>query len=702
MPHHVLALVLLVAPSVALAQQPKPEVVDLAGVAKASPNAARGVALWFDQDRGNLQRAYPVGWSASRDGRFAKFYADWSAALAKLDAAKQNEETKTAVEDLKKRVGGLAVEHAKQAAERAGAAVWVPFAVELAGLEDARRRAAPLDAEKTADVLNRLKKAVQASAAAFELEANAGEVRQDVARTTAAAVDELLRGLHTWTGFYTGYDPLFNWWCVQPAKELDAALVKYADVIKAAKDLPAGHPVTPIKLTPTTGPSDVPDLAKLLDEPRSEMATVLERYRGASGSGRVPGGSRGEPPSSERAKAWLAALKKDVEFDKLSRAGQVDYLLFQHQLTSQVKSAELRAKLGQPALSPPDKSGIRGRPIGGERLANDLAAEMIPHTPQELIDLAEREYEWCLVEMKKASREMGFGDDWKRAVEKVKTLHVPPGKQPELVHELSDEAVAFVRKRNLLTVPPLCDETWRMTMLSPERQLTSPFFLGGEVVMISFPTDAMPHEAKLQSMRGNNRHFSKATVHHELIPGHGLQQYYTARSNTHRGGFGTPFWTEGWALYMEFVLYDAGFPTSPEDRVGMLFWRMHRCARVVFSLGFHTGTMLPQQCTDYLVEKVGHEPDNAAAEVRRSFEGGYGPLYQLAYLIGGAQFRALRKELVESGKMTETAYHDAVLRANRMPVAMVRALLTDEKLSADGPKEWKFWTKGEKGLRKGE
>jgi uncharacterized protein (DUF885 family) len=239
-------------------------------------------------------------------------------------------------------------------------------------------------------------------------------------------------------------------------------------------------------------------------------------------------------------------------------------------------------------------------------------------------------------------------------------------------------------------VPPLCDETWRMTMLSPERQLTSPFFLGGEVVMISFPTDSMPFEAKMQSMRGNNRHFSKATVHHELIPGHGLQQYLGARHHLQRGRFGTPFWTEGWALYMEFVLYDAGFPTSPEDRVGMLFWRMHRCARVVFSLGFHAGKLTPQQCIDYLVEKVGHERDNAAAEVRRSFEGAYGPLYQVAYLIGGMQFRALRKELVGGGKMTEQAYHDAVLRNGRMPVAMVRAALTDEKLTADWKPGWKF------------
>ncbi len=61
--------------------------------------------------------------------------------------------------------------------------------------------------------------------------------------------------------------------------------------------------------------------------------------------------------------------------------------------------------------------------------------------------------------------------------------------------------------------------------------------------------------------------------------------------------------------------------------------------------------MTPQQCIDFLVDRVGHERANAEAEVRRSFTGRYGPLYQIAYMIGGLQFYALKKELVDSGKM---------------------------------------------------
>ena len=170
--------------------------------------------------------------------------------------------------------------------------------------------------------------------------------------------------------------------------------------------------------------------------------------------------------------------------------------------------------------------------------------------------------------------------------------------------------------------------------------------LGGEVIRVSFPTDEMAHDDKLMSLRANNIHFSRATVHHELIPGHHLQGFMTRRYQPHRRAFGTPFWTEGWALYWEMRLWDLGFPATPEDRMGMLFWRKHRAARIIFSLKFHLGEMSPDEAIDFLVDGVGHERASATAEVRRSFNGSYSPLYQAAYMIGGLQIRALHAELV--------------------------------------------------------
>ncbi len=334
---------------------------------------------------------------------------------------------------------------------------------------------------------------------------------------------------------------------------------------------------------------------------------------------------------------------------------------------------------------------IIGDPIGPDGIKADLDFEMIAYTPEELIALAERDFQWIEAEQKKASREMGFGDDWRAALEKVKQAYVAPGKQPEMVRDLARSAVKFITDRDLVTVPPLADEIWRMEMMSPRQQLVSPFFLGGEIIQVAYPTDSMAHDDKLMSMRGNNPHFSLATVHHELIPGHHLQGFMTSRYNTHRQAFSTPFWGEGWALWWEMLLWDEGFPPTPEDRMGVLFWRSHRLARIIFSLKVHLGQMTPQEAIDLLVNRVGHERANAEAEVRRSFNGTYSPMYQAAYMLGGLQFRALHTELVKSGRMTNTQFHDAILQGGRMPVEMVRARLTGAALTRAYRARWKFF-----------
>ena len=357
------------------------------------------------------------------------------------------------------------------------------------------------------------------------------------------------------------------------------------------------------------------------------------------------------------------------------------------QLTEYAAFFGKKAKAAKP---PVDQSGIAGTAVGRDELVRQLQFELIAYSPEELIEIANREFAWCDRELLKASREMGFGDNWKQAQEKVKNTVVPVGKQPELILRLYNESIAFIKERDLITIPPIAEETWRMNMMSAERQKVSPFFLGGETILISYPTPGMAHDDKLMSMRGNNPHFSRATVHHELIAGHHLQGFMNNRYKTYRR-FRTPFWTEGWSLYWEMILWDMNFPQSPEDRIGMLFWRMHRCARIIFSLNYHLGKWTPQQCIDFLVDRVGHERANAEGEVRRSFVGGYEPLYQLAYMTGGFQFYALKKELVDSSKMTYKQFHDAIMQENSMPVDMIRAILTNQKLSRDYKPTWKFY-----------
>ncbi|MGH9335210.1 MAG: DUF885 family protein, partial [Vicinamibacteria bacterium] len=452
----------------------------------------------------------------------------------------------------------------------------LPFASDALLLNDARLRMETMDAQKAAATLDSLSDRIDG--AREEVEGR----RDSVARLAAFRAQERLldlgETLRSWYDFYSGYDPLFTWWCQAPYQELTRALEDYRKLLR-------------------------------------------EKVLG---------------------------------------------------------------------IEPGEEEPIVGTPIGREALVADLESELVPYTPEELLILAEREFVWCENELRKAAREMGLGDDGIAAIEKVKNLYVPPGQQPDLIRDLAREAEAYLDEHGLLTVPPLAKEVWRMRMMTPERQRVNPFFTGGEVISVSYPTDTMGHEDKLMSLRGNNVHFARATVFHELIPGHHLQAFMNQRYNSHRRVFRTPFWGEGWALYWEMLLWDRGFQRSPEDRVGQLFWRMHRAARIVFSLGFHLGRMTPEECIELLVERGGHELANAAAEVRRSFNGSYPPLYQLAYMMGGLQFRALHEELVSSGKMTDREFHDAILEGGSMPVEMVRVRLRKETIPRDYAPRWKF------------
>ncbi|HJQ27145.1 MAG TPA: DUF885 family protein [Blastocatellia bacterium] len=581
--HTVVCLLTVTALSHALWLQPaQAQAARADGEADVSPSEMRSVIERYTTDRASLNRSYAVPLSATRQARFKQFYSDWLAELARLDFERMSLAGRVDYLLFKNHLEHELRQLEMEARQLAEMEPLLPFAKDLLGLEEARRRMAAVNAEETAALLTRLVKQIdglrKTLEAALKPEAKTG-IKKTVANRAVLTVNNMRETLKAWFGFYNGYDPVFTWWVGEPYKQLDKALQEYG---------------------------------------------VFLREK-------------------------LIGVKAD------------------------------------------DATVIIGDPIGRDALLSELAYEMIPYTPEELIAIAKKEMDWCEAELIKAARAMGYGDDWRKALEHVKTLHVEPGRQPDLIRQLALEAIDFVDQHDLVTVPQLARETWRMEMMTPERQLVSPFFLGGEVIQVSYPTNTMSHEQKLMSMRGNNIHFARATVFHELIPGHHLQGFMAQRYRAYRAIFGTPFWTEGWSLYWEMLLWDMNFAKSPENRIGMLFWRMHRSARIMFSLGFHLEQMTPQQCIDLLVNRVGHEVDNATAEVRRSFNGTYGPLYQCAYLLGGLQFRALHKDLVESGRLSNRQFHDAILRENRIPVEMVRAILTAQPLTRDFSSSWKFY-----------
>jgi len=443
----------------------------------------------------------------------------------------------------------------------------------------------------------------------------------------ATRLAQLRNTLRAWYNFYDLYDPKFSWWVDGEYKKADEALDAHAQFLHAASGVP--------------GPLDT--------------GAAAGGFGGRGGGGRGGAGGAGAEAAGGTGGG---------------RGGA---------------TARANAPLG----SNEELSGIG--PVGNDALVEAFHNAMIPYTPDELIALANKEFAWCDKEMLRASGEMGFGNDWKKALEAVKNKYVDPGQMIYLVRDLSHEAIDFLKKRELVTIPPMLEVDYWEEAMTPQMQLVNPFFTGGTTIQVSSPASTMTNEQKLESLRGNNMFFARATVFHELVPGHHMQGYMTQRYRTYRGLFSVPFWTEGMAFYWEMLLWDLGFTHTPEQRVGALFWRMHRCARIIFSMSFHLGKMTARQAVEFLVDRVGFEPANAEGEVRRSFNGSYEPIYQCAYMLGALQFYALHKELVDSGKMTNRAFHDAMYREGNIPIEMLRLALSGQKIPRDYQTSWKFY-----------
>ena len=652
------------------------------GRGQGAPGAAQAASLG------------PVPISPARLARLKRYDLDWQAALGRLVTTKFSVEANADLAELKARIENNLKQLEAENLQLAQMAPALPFAPKLVTLIEARIRVDDIDWQNAARSLTEVKKWVETNTAASPVKMNAA-----TAARAAEATDTLRNAITEWNSFYDGYDPMYSWWMRMPFPQVTKALTDYAaflrDKVADADTVVTPATVTPIAPSAAPQYASVPDLVEIINLPQDEMRDIVRRFnseggRGGRGGGPLPAFAA---PATRNNPAWLEALKS-LDFDALSHNAKVDYLYIKWRAENDLAHARETIPPG-PAFRP-DVSKIQGKPRGREGLISDLRDNMIPYSPEQLITLANKEFEWCENEMKKASREMGFGDDWKKALEKIKQSAVPPGGQPRMIMDQLNQAVAYLRTNDLITVPSVAAESLHMTMLSPQAQLTSPFFLGGANILVSYPTDTMEIDARIQSMRGNNPHMAHATAFHEMIPGHNLVGYLNQRYADYRADLtnGGPFYGEGWPLYWELTMYELGFDKTPEDRVGALFWRMHRCARIIFSLNFHMGNWTPGEAVEFLIGKVGHEPDNAAAEVRRSFESPQyqnQPLYQAAYLLGGLQLRGLRKELVDSKVMTNKAFHDEIMRQGNMPMALIRLVMTKMKLTRDMDINWKFY-----------
>ena len=158
---------------------------------------------------------------------------------------------------------------------------------------------------------------------------------------------------------------------------------------------------------------------------------------------------------------------------------------------------------------------------------------------------------------------------------------------------------------------------------------------------------------------------------HEAVPGHHLQialaqeigdDYPEFRQNYYANAFG-----EGWALYAEKLVGEAGFYQTPYERFGQLSYEMWRACRLVVDTGIHLYNWTREEARACFRDNTALAPHNIETEITRYI--GW-PGQAVSYKIGELKILELRQRAMDAlgDGFDIRAFHAAVLGQGSMPL----------------------------------
>ena len=182
---------------------------------------------------------------------------------------------------------------------------------------------------------------------------------------------------------------------------------------------------------------------------------------------------------------------------------------------------------------------------------------------------------------------------------------------------------------------------------------------------VPYPVDPEDPSQVAGLLESNATYSIPTTAVHEAYPGHHWHLMTMKSARKVRRVFTSTFFVEGWALYTEGMMRDAGF-FSLEEELGQLEARLFRAARIVVDTSLHTGEMSVEQAVAFMHDKAMLPLSTAQAEVARYCAW---PTQASSYLTGAMRIERARDEWVADGGSLRH-FHDSMAESGAMPVSL--------------------------------
>jgi uncharacterized protein (DUF885 family) len=272
-------------------------------------------------------------------------------------------------------------------------------------------------------------------------------------------------------------------------------------------------------------------------------------------------------------------------------------------------------------------------------------------TPGQLYELGEQTANDLQDRLTQLARQIDPGQSWQVIVESLKAEH--PTREG-LLQAYRDEAARardFALAKNLVTIP--AGEVLEIRPTAPFLRATMPLghfdktppFAEKDNLGILYitPIDpALPASRQEELLAAHCNTAIRAICLHETYPGHHLQLWWAKlKASPVRKQFASTLYAEGWALYCEEMLEEAGFFDTPALSLWQLKNSMWRAVRMMIDVGLHSGKLTLEAAAQLLVERAGLEPNTARGVVLRYTTS---PTQPSSYMLGRNRIVELRRQ----------------------------------------------------------
>jgi uncharacterized protein (DUF885 family) len=272
----------------------------------------------------------------------------------------------------------------------------------------------------------------------------------------------------------------------------------------------------------------------------------------------------------------------------------------------------------------------------------------------------------------------GGSADWRATVEMLN------GQHPRTPEEMRDEYEAWTERardflidHQLVTLPEgeecrvVPSPPFQRPVLAVASYASPPAFkasLQGHF-FVPFPPDGVSAEEVQKRLATNSFNSMPTIAVHEAYPGHHWHiTTFQAKASKVRKVLGTSYFTEGWGLFAERVMREAGFFADPRHDLCHLDARIFRAARIVVDTSLHIGDMTFEEAVEFMRTKASLSEPTARAEVGRYCAW---PTQASSYLTGCLEIERIRAAWPGDTR----SFNDTIAATGMLPIALAERAL---------------------------